>query len=187
MSSGPRQRVHLTAAGQRPPPKPPLARSVLKPRPVSAVAPSPWHGTPVRAVRAATTRGAPTRPRAVRTRTGSFLPRCACHPFRGGSKATRAARRCRSRSSANASEIRSPARHNPAVNARTRSPWRIMGRPGASPARSVPLVAGRADTAYLCCAAPGPREYRAIVAGDRRRPAGFTRTVEPEDMTGSPC
>jgi hypothetical protein len=56
--------------------------------------------------------------------------------------------------SANASEIRSPPRHT-TRQAPGRAARGGRGRPGASRARSPPLVAGRAGTACLCCAAPG--------------------------------
>jgi integrase len=87
--------------------------------------------------------------------------------------------------SANASEIRSPARHNTATSARTRSPWRscpawritstISSARGGSGGYCIPLLRGAR-----------PARYPGIVAGDRRRPAALIPIVEPEDMTGSP-
>jgi hypothetical protein len=48
-----------------------------------------------------------------------------------------------------------------------------------------PGRAGRADTAFPCCAALGPARCPGIVAGDRRRPAASSNTSELEDMTRS--
>ena len=86
--------------------------------------------------------------------------------------------------SANASEIRSPPRHRTATSARTRSPWRSW--PAWRITSTISSARGRSGGYRMpLLRSARPARYPAIVAGDRRRQAAFTRIVEPEDMTGS--
>ena len=124
------------------------------------------------------------RRRAVRTRTGPFRPRDACHPCRGG-----------------------PERPAPLIDVglvRAPTPQRYEARPpqtatSAADTQPVSVVAGLAHHQHDLLRSGGsggyrmpllrgarPARYPGMVAGDRRRPAAFTRIVEAEDMTGSP-
>ena len=62
--------------------------------------------------------------------------------------------------SANASETRSPARHNTATSARTRSPWRSW--PAWRITSTISSARGGSGGYCIpCCAAPGPRDTQA--------------------------